>query len=950
MELQKKKMNVVLATMGLDFTGNTLQKQALGGSETALIYIAKELVKLGHDVRVFNNCSEEGTFDGVHYQSISNWAVTWQYIDCDIFIVSRFFDLGRVKINSKVTILWNHDVCAEPEKLMSSIWAYDYMYCLSEFHKKDFTSRIKEFEQLIKLNSNGVDFSIVQDLPKKHQVMFTSRPERGLFKTLELFEKYNDKELQLLVCNYETLDVKEVKDIETVCMDKIQQLVNKGFKISMGRFTKDELYKHIAESKAVLYPTEFPEIFCISGIEAQANKTYFLTTHDFAMVETVGYKGIVKGEQYDQRFLNKMKAILTDDKIRKENELIGFAHVQQYSWENVAKKFESDWMDYFTERSADIDGVLKKLEYESDLIPARELAKLHKKDEWVKYLDHQLRFVDHPELTKEIYEQEDTHERIEMSQEDLEKNTRFAWLADMVNDHKVETLLDYACHMGLSSIITSNRNPQVKITGYDISEKAIEKAKQRAPKYAKTPENLNFVCNKDDLKEGSFDALFCGEYLEHVLDVEGEIARLEKYVKDGGKMFFTVPRGAWEWMSRELNVQKDVVYHVSSIDANDVLNLFGHRKDFGVLSLMSGAGPSGEIVGQTLIQYTKDDQAVGKRDFAKKFLTTRPYQGISACIIAKDASKDIEHCLDSFYKNVDEIIIAYDPASKDKEDFLNRVKKYYNVKVYDMPHAIGKPDLWGFANARNFTLSKAKENWIFWIDTDERLIVTDIMRKYIDTNFIRGYTIRQHHAQLDSFVEADRPTRLFKRGVAEFVGYIHEQPQLVDDINAPIDPSLVLDCAKIVNFGMIHEGMRRDKALGRNMELLKVDAAENVDKRKKAKLPIRKLTMILILRDFYNRMQWGYEKYKTFQTRDVMEHCLPKMKAIYNEYFRKEKDALYREMAESIMQQAYGAANIGIPCEVKIADKTIKMRVDLDDIESFKELVSNKLNDARKIS
>lgn len=949
------KLSIVIATLGLEFTGNTLEKEALGGSETAVIYTAKEFAKMGHDVRVYCNCPEEGIFDGVLYKNIAPWDTHWRFIDCDIFIVSRFFDLGRAKINSKLNILWNHDICSSPEGLMSAIWNYDYMYCLSEYHKQNYLEKIPEAKDFIKLNSNGVDFiladkAVAGTTEKKHKIMFTSRPERGLMDAIGFYEAYGDKDLEFLVCNYKTFDTQEVAQIEKECFAKLQDLGNKGFNVKMGRFTKEELYKNIAESKMVIYPTNFPEIFCISAVEAQACGTIFLTTDDFAMKETVGYDGVKgEGKEYAEAFLKKMKKYLTEENYRISGEKIGRDHAQKYSWDKVAGKFISDAMAQFKVRSVDIDSVLRKLCYESDLVAARELAKKHNLTDWVQNLDHQLRFVDKPELTKEIYEKEETHERIDISQDDLEHNTRFAWLADMVKEHKIPTLLDYACHMGLGAIITSNRNPEVKITGYDISERAIDKAKKRVEQYATNKQNLSFTSNRDELKERGYDALFCGEYLEHVLDVEAEVARLEKYVKVGGKILFTVPRGAWEWISREENVKTDVVYHVNNIDYWDVVDLFGHRKDFKVLSLASGEGSIGEICGQTLIQYTvADGESVGKRNFERKFLTTRQYQGISACIIAKDASKDIEHCLDSFYNDVDEVLIAYDPASKDKADFLQRVSKYYNVKVFDMPKTISKPDMWGFANARNFILEKAIHKWILWIDTDERMIKSDFMKKYLDTPFLNGYTIKQHHAQLDNFVEADKPTRLFRRGVANFVGYIHEQPQDINDINKPIEPALVLDMAKIVNFGMIHEGMRRDKAINRNLDLLKVDALENVDKRKKAGLPVRKLTMILIMRDFFNRMQWGYEKYKTFQTKDVMEHCLPRMKGIYKEYFENEPEILYKEMADKIMNTAYEAANVGIPCEVDIGGIKRKMRVDLDGFDNFKKTIAKDLENATK--
>lgn len=36
------KFNIVIATLGLEFSGNTLEKQALGGSETAVIMVQKD--------------------------------------------------------------------------------------------------------------------------------------------------------------------------------------------------------------------------------------------------------------------------------------------------------------------------------------------------------------------------------------------------------------------------------------------------------------------------------------------------------------------------------------------------------------------------------------------------------------------------------------------------------------------------------------------------------------------------------------------------------------------------------------------------------------------------------------------------------------------------------------------------------------------------------------------
>ena len=63
----------IVDTIGLVYDGSTLFKRGLGGSESAVILISKELVKLGFDVTVYNNCEDTaakpGIYDGVKYKN-----------------------------------------------------------------------------------------------------------------------------------------------------------------------------------------------------------------------------------------------------------------------------------------------------------------------------------------------------------------------------------------------------------------------------------------------------------------------------------------------------------------------------------------------------------------------------------------------------------------------------------------------------------------------------------------------------------------------------------------------------------------------------------------------------------------------------------------------------------------------------------------------------------------
>ena len=82
----------IIDKLGLCYDGDTLSKQGLGGSESAVILMANNLQQIGFDVTVFNNCkdgerSKPGIYDGVRYIDNKD-AVNHKEI-YDIVVVSR---------------------------------------------------------------------------------------------------------------------------------------------------------------------------------------------------------------------------------------------------------------------------------------------------------------------------------------------------------------------------------------------------------------------------------------------------------------------------------------------------------------------------------------------------------------------------------------------------------------------------------------------------------------------------------------------------------------------------------------------------------------------------------------------------------------------------------------------------------------------------------------------
>ena len=141
---------------------------------------------------------------------------------------------------------------------------------------------------------------------------------------------------------------------------------------------------------------------------------------------------------------------------------------------------------------------------------------------------------------------------------------------------------------------------------------------------------------------------------------------------------------------------------------------------------------------------------------------------ISLCMIVKDEEKLLSNFLNSVKDYVDEIIIA-DTGSKDKtKDIAKRFAKVYDFKWCD-----------DFSKARNFSISKAKKDWILVLDADEKIEKDDLkkVREIIPLGEknILGYRLIQKTYYKDKIISIRGICRVFKNDKKiGFVYPIHE--------------------------------------------------------------------------------------------------------------------------------------------------------------------------------
>jgi glycosyltransferase involved in cell wall biosynthesis len=200
---------------------------------------------------------------------------------------------------------------------------------------------------------NGVDLGLVDEAIEGverdlNRVVYTSRPERGLDILLEMWPEMKRRrpELKLAIAHYDNPGAdRQMADY----LDALREMADALPDVTMlGPLSKRELYREIAGSALVVYPCAFPEVSCISALEAAACGTPMVTSRYCALKETVvdGETGILiagdpRAEEYAEAFVGAAVGLLSDEGRHRAISAAARGRVEeQYQWRGIAEEWE----------------------------------------------------------------------------------------------------------------------------------------------------------------------------------------------------------------------------------------------------------------------------------------------------------------------------------------------------------------------------------------------------------------------------------------------------------------------------------------------------------------------------------------------------------------------------------------------------------------------------------
>lgn len=324
----------IIDIIGIPYDGSTVFKQGLGGSESAVTLMSRELVELGFDVTVFNNCeldhAQPGVYDGVKYRPLRYLAGDH---DFDIVISSRtvipftdpkdypklndsrcmpFKDMNlydRILSRAKMRILWMHDTFCLGDNLIEELAVKNRItdiFTLSDWHLTYIANchhgRRRNFEVLkpkLFVTRNGVRiWNQEVDIKDKDRDLFVYNASvtKGMIPLVEKIWPHVRRHIPAaklkVIGGYYRFSVngqpdeQEKKWREMAADPKLAEL---GIEFT-GVIPQKEIADILTKANFMIYPAAFPETFGISTMESICYNTPVITCR-FGALEEIAIEG-----------------------------------------------------------------------------------------------------------------------------------------------------------------------------------------------------------------------------------------------------------------------------------------------------------------------------------------------------------------------------------------------------------------------------------------------------------------------------------------------------------------------------------------------------------------------------------------------------------------------------------------------------------------------------------
>jgi glycosyltransferase involved in cell wall biosynthesis len=292
----------------------------IGGSETAVIHVARLLAQVGIQVRVLGNPGRyAGIHDGVEYW---DWNLVPQDSRRDILVLWRQPGAATLPWKAQKIIAWLHDLNYRQALFNPEVAEKIDLVCgVSEWHSQYLAQTYPLIKDKMGVLRNGIDLGrytgkrVTRD---KNAIIWSSSPDRGLPILISMLPYFKELSKDIAIhVYYGTQNLEAVARMGELgassFLGSLNEVIKKNEKhvIMHGRVGQRELA--LAQRKAtwLIYPTTFTEVSWITGLEGQAAGMNIIASDVAAIPETLHGGGVTipmsaTNAPAQQRFIGMM--------------------------------------------------------------------------------------------------------------------------------------------------------------------------------------------------------------------------------------------------------------------------------------------------------------------------------------------------------------------------------------------------------------------------------------------------------------------------------------------------------------------------------------------------------------------------------------------------------------------------------------------------------------------
>lgn len=266
------------------FDEEVYEKSGIGGSETALVEVARHLrKKTGRTVIVFN--SREGRKyckSGVEYRPSQEMYDYFTKFKPEVHIAWRH----NTKLTDAKTYLWCHDLYTPGAEVHKN---FEKHICLSDFHKNYVMANQNIPESKIVLSRNGVNKErfAAEIVKNENKIIWPNSPDRGLERAIDIVEKARKVKPDLELHIFYGMDNMKKYGMAAQAQKLEEMIAVRPWIKYHGNVEQRVLAKEMQEAVVWLYPANFIESYCITAIEALYAKCFPLVRELGALKDTL---------------------------------------------------------------------------------------------------------------------------------------------------------------------------------------------------------------------------------------------------------------------------------------------------------------------------------------------------------------------------------------------------------------------------------------------------------------------------------------------------------------------------------------------------------------------------------------------------------------------------------------------------------------------------------------